>query len=209
MNIAKLREAEERFLRKYPGGFSDPLIAEISKKHKVEKMNKLAWDSFAAENFEDPEKIVEAMGKVVSQSSLISVFEKPKFKDLIKALSSDEKERMSLGLKEFLHGDQESGFRLMTGLLKEYNLAKWPLLTVCPMYYKPDVEVFIKPTTAKAVVAYFELEGVYYSPNPTFEFYKAYREQINKMKKEVAKSMQLDNGVFCGFLMMSLDGCAD
>lgn len=205
MNRSKLREAEERFLRKYPGGFSDPLMVEIAKRHKVEKMNKLAQDSFAIENFEDPEKIVDAMSRIVSQSSLVSVFEKPKFKDLVKALSSDEKERMSMGLREFLHGNQEPGFRLMAGLLKEYNLAKWPILTVCPIYYRPDTEVFIKPTTAKAVIAYFELEGLYYSPNPTFEFYRAYREQINIMKKEVAESMQFDNAAFCGFLMMSLD----
>jgi hypothetical protein len=140
---------------------------------------------------------------------LVSVFEKPKFKDLIKALSSEEKERLSLGLKEFLHGNQELGFRLMAGLLKEYNLAKWPLLTVCPIYYRPEVEVFIKPTTAKAVISYFELDGLYYSPNPTFGFYRAYREQINLMKKEVAKSMQFDNAAFCGFLMMSLESSSD
>ncbi len=209
MNKTKLKEAEERFLMRYPGGFSDPLMIQIAKKHKVEKMNKLAQDSFAIEQFENPNKIADSMSKIVSQSSMVSIFEKPKFRDLVKAINDDEKERLSLGLKEFLHGDQAFGFRLMSDLLREYQLAKWPLLTVCSVYYRPSVEVFVKPTTAKGVIEYFELEGLKYSPKPTFEFYRAYREQINLMKKEVAATLQFDNAAFCGFLMMSIENLAD
>jgi len=136
---------------------------------------------------------------------MVSVFEKPKFRDLVKAISPGERALLSQGLREFLHGDQASGFGLMTGLLEEYKLAKWPLLTVCPVYYRPDVEVFIKPTTVKSVIEYFELEGLKYSPKPTYDFYRAYREQINRIKKEVDTSLQIDNTAFCGFLMMSLE----
>lgn len=205
MNRTKLKEAEERFFMRYPGGFSDPMMLEIAKKHKVEKMNKLAQDSFAIERFESPNKIADSMSKIVSQSSMVSIFEKPKFRDLVKAISDNEKERLSYGLKEFLHGDQEAGFKLMSGLLKEYKLAKWPLLTVCPIYYRPGEEVFIKPTTAKGVIEYFELEGLKYSPNPTFEFYRDYREQINQIKNEVNAALQVDNAAFCGFLLMSIE----
>jgi hypothetical protein len=205
MNRVKLKEAEERFLMRYPGGFSNLLMLEMAKKHKVEKMKKLAQESFAIEQFESPNEIVDSISKIVCQSSMVSLFEKPKFRDLVKAISNSEKERLSFGLKEFLHGDQKFGFKLMSDLLIEYKLAKWPLLTVCPIYYRPGVEVFIKPTTAKGVITYFELEGLKYSPNPTFEFYRAYREQINQMKKELDTSLQYDNAAFCGFLMMSME----
>ena len=205
MNRTKLKEAEERFFMQYPGGFSDPLMLEISKKHKVEKMNKLAKESFAVEQFENPSQIADSMSKIVSQSSLVSLFEKPKFRDLVKAMSDNEKERLSHGLKEFLHGDQKFGFELMSALLTEYKLAKWPLLTVCPNYYRPSVEILVKPTTAKGIIEHFELEGLKYSPKPTFEFYRAYREQINQIKKEVNLLLQFDNAAFCGFLMMSLE----
>jgi hypothetical protein len=205
LNSKKLKEAEERFLLRYPGGFSNPSMLEIAKKHKVEKMNKMAQDSFAIENFDNTDRIIDSMTKVISQSSMVSVFEKPRFRDLVKAISDDERVRLSHGLKEFLHGDQEGGFKLMTGLLSEYKLAKWPLLTVCPIYYRPGVEVFIKPTTVKGVIEYFELDGLKYSPKPTFEFYRDYREQINLIKKEVDASLQVDNAAFCGFLMMSLE----
>lgn len=209
MNREKLKEAEARFLKRYPGGFSNPMMLEIAKKHKVEKMNKLAQDSFSIKNFENPDGIVDSMKKIIGQSSMVSVFEKPKFRDLVSSMNDNEKSRLSRGLEEFLHGDQQSGFVLMSDLLNEYNLAKWTLLTACPLYYRPEVEVFIKPTTVKGVIKYFELEGLTYSPKPTFEFYQAYRGQINQIKKEVDTSLQVDNGAFCGFLMMSIGSFTD
>jgi len=208
MNSKKLKEAEERFLMQYPGGFNNPMMLEIAKKHKVKKMSIFAQDSFTIEQFESPSGIIDSMNKIVSQSSLVSIFEKPKFRDLVKTMNENEKERLSNGLKEFLHGDQKFGFELMTNLLNEYRLSKWPLLTVYPIYYRPGVEVFVKPTTAKWIIENFELEGLKYSPKPTFEFYKAYREQINQMKKEVDASMQVDNAAFCGFIMLSMENIA-
>jgi hypothetical protein len=204
MNRARLKEAEERIFMEYPGGFSNPLMLEIAKKHKAEKMHKLAQDSFAIEEFSSPGKIVDSMSKIVSQSSMVSLFEKPRFRDTVKTLSDSKRESLSTGLQEFLYGDQKSGFELMCTLLAEYKLAKWTLLTVCPSYFRPAVEVFIKPTTVKGVIEYFELEGLTYSANPTFEFYRAYREEINEMKKKVDPSLQLDNAAFCGFLMLSM-----
>lgn len=204
MNRMKLKDAEARFLAEYPGGFSDPLMDEIVKKHKVEKMNKLTQESLAPERFENTGGIVESMAKIVSQSSMVSVFEKPRFRDFTKALNSEEKERLALGLKEFLHGNQGFGFELMCDLLHEYKLAKWTLLTICPVYYRPEVEVFIKPTTTKWIIRHFELEGLIYSPRPTFEFYRAYRDQVNRMKAQVGDSLQGNNAAFTGFLMMSM-----
>lgn len=205
MNQVRLKEAEERFLIRYPGGFANQEILQIAKKHKIEKMKKLALDCFSPEQFASAETIVESMQKVISQSSLISIFEKPKFRDVIKSLNANEKEHLAHGLKEFLHGDQAFGFRLITGLLQEYKLAKWPLVTVCSVYYHPDKEIFIKPTTTKGIIAHFELTGLKYNPTPTFEFYQAYREQLLQMKQSVDVSLQVDNAAFCGFLMMAMD----
>ncbi len=209
MNKRKLKEAEERFFSRYPEGFSDPMILEISKKHRVEKMNKLAQDSFAVEQFENPGTIVDSMNRIISQSALISVFEKPKFKELVKAMGDIEKVRLAHGLKEFLYQDQKYGFEQMAALMEEYKLAKWPLLTACPIYFRPEAEVYVKPTAAKGIIEYFELEGIHYSPRPSFEFYQAYRENINQMKKEVSPSLPSDNAAFCGFLMMAMDSTAD
>ncbi len=205
MNKLKLKEAQDRFSRRYPDGFSDAQMIAITKKHKVEKMKKMAHDSFALEQFESPDNIVAAMSKIVSQSSLISVFEKPKFKEFVNSITGREKEQLAQGLKEFLHGDQEAGFELMADLLGKYKLAKWPLLTVYGIYFRPDEEVFVKPTTAKRIIEYFELTGLQYSSTPTFAFYKTYREQIRQLKQKADASLQVDNAAFCGFLMLSIE----
>ncbi len=204
MNTAKLKEAEEKFLMRFPGGFSHPQMIELAKKHKVEKMKQLAQTCFAIEKFEKSSDIIISMGKIVSQSSLVSIFEKPKFRDWLKVLSDGEKDHLTRGLKEYLHGNQAFGFRVMTELLQEYKLAKWPLLTVYPIYYRPEVEVFVKPTTVKGIIEYFELTGLKYSSKPNFEFYQTFREQIRQMKQAVDVSLQIDNAAFCGFLLMTM-----
>ncbi|MDA3939002.1 MAG: hypothetical protein PF693_06815 [Spirochaetia bacterium] len=40
MNLDKLKKAESDFLKTYPGGFTNPQMMELSKKHKPEKMAK-------------------------------------------------------------------------------------------------------------------------------------------------------------------------
>jgi hypothetical protein len=145
------------------------------------------------------------MRKIVTSSSMVSVFEKPKFRDLLNDLSNGEREELADGLKNTLHGDQAKGFSQMISVLLPYKMAKWTLLTVCPVYYRPAVEVFIKPTTVKNVIEYFELQGLTYSPKASWEFYKLYREQINLMKSSMDKRLQLDNAAFSGFLMMSIE----
>lgn len=209
MNKARLLEAEGRFLTLYPGGFNNARSLEIAKKHKVEKMTRMTQESFAAERFSDPDEIVASMSKVAGQSSLVSVFEKPKFRDLIKELNSREREQLAQGLGEFLHGDQRTGFELMTDLLSEYKLAKWPLLTIYGVYYNPSVEVLVKPTTAKGIIKHFELEGIHYSPRPTYEFYDAYRTRIHEMKALVSPGLRADNAAFCGFLMVAMESGED
>ncbi len=206
MNMAKLREAEARFLLQYPGGFSHPDIQAISRKHRLEKMHKLAQLCFEVERFADISGIVASVGQIVTQSSLVSVFEKMRFRELIGMLHSRERVDLSKGLFELLYGDQEYGFRVLVDLLDEFKLAKWPLLTVCPVYFRPSVEALVKPNTAKRVIAHFELEGLEYTSRPTFVFYRAYRDQINRMKQAMqGEGLPSDNAAFCGFLLMAIE----
>ena len=93
MNVAKLQRAEQAFLDRYPGGFANPEITAIRrKKHNVDKMVAFAQEGFANRNFKSPDQIVQNMIKVVSHSSVISVFEKPRFRDVVNDLSPEENE---------------------------------------------------------------------------------------------------------------------
>jgi hypothetical protein len=206
MNTEKLKQAEKNFLRRYPGGFTHPEMMEISKKHKPEKMFNMARDGFGSEKFSDSAGIIDSMVKVINSSSLVSLFEKPKFRDFAKHLDHDRRNLITEGLNQLLHGNQESGFDMLIDMLGEEKLAKWTLMTIIPTYYSPDKEVFIKPTTTKGVIKYFELEDLIYKPLPTYDFYYRYRDEINSMKKKVSSLLSPSNPAFSGFLMMVMEG---
>jgi hypothetical protein len=204
MNIDRLKAAENEFLIRYPQGFSSPEMEQIAKKHKMDKMVADAQAMFAEEAFTRPQQIAEDMVRSVSRSSMVSLFEKPKFRDYVKAMTHDEREALAFSLKDFLYGDQEYGFHTMRDLLLPVKLAKWSLMTIIPNYVKPDDEVFVKPTTAKGVIRLFELENLSYKPTPSYEFYQEYRWQIQQMKTLVDPILTPSNAAFSGFLMMSL-----
>lgn len=204
MNIDRLKRAEELFLARYPGGFSHPEMQAIGKKHKMDKMISLSSELFAKKNFRDPPEIIEAMIKIVSRSSMVSVFEKPKFRDFARGLEPKQKNALSSGLKEQLYGDSEKGFDKVLNIMLSEKIAKWSLISICPVYVRPEEEVFVKPTTAKKAIAHFELENLNYRPQPSWDFYQTFRSVINDMKTRVDPSLSPNSAAFTGFLMMSM-----
>lgn len=206
MNSEKLKHAEINFLQRYPGGFTNPEILEISKKHKMKKISTLAQERFKLEEFSNSQNILEGMIKLVNSSSMVSLFEKPKFRDFVNQLDFDRKDLIAHGVKEFLYGNEESGFDILVDMLNEDKLAKWTLLTVIPAYFSPKKEVFVKPTTTKNVIKYFELEDLVYKPLPSYDFYKRYRDEIHNMKNKVSDLLSPNNAAFTGFLMMAMEG---
>lgn len=204
MNKEVLQRAEALFLQKYPAGFMQPELEALGKKHKMPQMIAFAQESFAPLMFARHTEIAEAMIKVISRSSMVSMFEKPKFRDFVRSLDSRETEALAAALRAQLHGEQQHGFEAMVSILKPAKLAKWSLVTIIPNYYYPDAEVFVKPTTAKGVIKHFELAALDYKPEPTWEFYQGYREAILAMKAQVIDTLSPNNAAFCGFLMMSL-----
>ncbi len=204
MNLQQLKESEASFLQTWPGGFSHPEMQALGKKHKMEQMVSMAQEQFAKKRFNDAGAITESMVKLVTRASMVSLFEKPKFRDAVTGMTPNQKTELANALKALLHGNQQKGFEALVGCLTPHKLAKWSLVTILPNYYRPDDEVFVKPTTAKGVIEQFKLEGLVYKPQPTWAFYSAYREAILKMRAAVNPLIAPNNAAFCGFLMMSL-----
>lgn len=205
MNIQKLKIAEQTFLSRYPHGFDDPEMKAIGKKHKMDKMIELTQSAFAKKHFRDTQDIIDNMAKIIGRSSMVSVFEKPKFKDFTRTLTPKEKNRFVDGLKKQLHGDQQEGFEQTLELMKMAKLAKWSLISILPVYFRPQDEIFVKPTTTKSVIATFELDELIYRPQPYWEFYIRYRALLNEMKTQVCPSLSPNSAAFSGFLMMSMN----
>jgi hypothetical protein len=207
MNLGKLKQAEEAFLQRYPAGFDNPeIIALRKKKHNVDKMIAFAQETFAKRNFKLPDQIVQNMIKVISRSSVISVFEKPRFRDFAEAFSSEDRKWLSDALEELLHGKEQPGFETVLEMLKSGKVANWSLMTICQTYFHPQRDVLVKPTTVKGIVEYFELNNLHYRPSPTWAFYDAYRSTIHEMKSKVDKSLSPSNVAFSWFLLLSFHG---
>lgn len=204
MNLEKLRFAEHAFLTRYPGGFSNPEMQAIGKKHRVDKMSLLTQECFLKKNFRDTFDIIDNMVKIVGRSSMVSVFEKPRFKDFTNSLTPKEKNQLVAGLKDQLHGAEQQGFEKIVNLLKMNKLAKWSLISIIPAYFRPQQEIFVKPTTTKGIIAHFELNSLHYKPQPSWDFYAEYRDIINAMKTRVDPCLSPNSVAFTGFLMMTL-----
>ena len=205
MNLKKLKQAEESFFKRYPGGFNHPEMVAIGKKHKMDKMIALTQESFSKDNFKSQELIIENMIKVISRSPMVSVFEKPKFKDFTNKLILHDRKLLVSGLEELLYGKEQQGFEVMIDVLKSGKMAKWSLITVCPNYFRPRIDVFVKPTAVKGIIEFFDLKSLQYKPTPTWDFYEQYRDVINEMKSKVDSSLSPNNATFSGFLMMNVE----
>ena len=204
MNLKRLKQAEAEFLARYPGGFNHPDMITIGKKHNVGKMTEQAKELLSKKSFQKTGPVLDSLIKIVSRSSMVSMFEKPKFRDYVNGLDRDEREALAMGFQLLLHGKQQRGFDIIIDILARGKLAKWSLATICPTYMKPLDEVFVKPTTAKNVIKYLELENLDYKPRPSWAFYEEFRRQILAMKEKVDPSISPSNAAFTGFLMMSL-----
>lgn len=207
MNVERLRRAEADFLQAYPDGFNDPGLQEIGKKHRVAKMTELAHELLAKPRFNQPNALVEDVVKLVSRSSMVSMFEKPKFRDAVHDMNSDERESFAAAYRQLIHptkrATQEDGFEKLVELLANRKLAKWSLMTIGLVYFRPDDEVFVKPTTAKKIIQGLELD-LHYRPRPSWEFYDGYRSALLDIKAQVNPSLATNNAALTGFLMMTL-----
>jgi len=199
----KLKALEEKFFLDYPQGFDSEEMLKTEKKHKLDKMSKMARENFSVEAFESGD-ILESFKKLINQSSLVSRFEKPTFKHFIETINEEEKVLLIKGIYENLHGDEKLGFEIMCDLMRPYKTAKWPILTVLRAYYNLQTDIFIKPTTVKSILNYFESD-LKYTSKPNFEFYDAYRSFLNGIKDQASQAVKPNNPAFSGFMRLTID----
>ena len=204
MNIEKLKDAEREFFMDHPQGFQSPDMMEVGKKHKVDKMTEFAHDVLSKESLKDTEASCDNFIKLVSKSSMVSLFEKPKFRDGVRAMTPTDKEGLVRGVKDLVHDNEEDGFNKVLEIFKKYKLAKWTLITVFRCYFYPNTDMLYKPTTVKNIIKKYELKELVYKPTPSYEFFINYRDAINDMKTHVDQSLSPNNPSFSGFLMMTM-----
>lgn len=205
MNIEKLKECEYRFYDYYKDGFNDEKLVKTVKLFNTIKFNEMAKKSFAIENFSNIEIVTEGFFTILLKSPLVSFYEGDTLRKALKSFTNFEKEMLSIYLQDILYGNLKNSFDDFIELMATKNLAKWHIITLIPYYFLPNENYFLKPTTTKNIIKYFELENLKYSSKPTFKFYKEYIKMLEKMKKVVKKELVDDNAKFTGFLRMTME----
>ena len=81
------------------------LFWKSEKKHE-----KYIKEVCSKENFSNGLNIFEDVAKIVSKSSLVSVFEKMRFRDLMKEFDLMERQEFLDAVYENLHGNERQGF---------------------------------------------------------------------------------------------------
>jgi len=203
MNLKKLREAESLFMLRYPEGFASPEMQAVRRKHNVDKLSEFAATALSKQSFVNQGQVLDDIVKIVTRSSMVSMFEKPRFRSYVNGLSREDREYLAAAYRRLLHGKQETGFNQILEVLSEGQLAKWSLMTIVMYQYRPQIDVFVKPTTTKNVIRQFELQDLVYRPRPSWEFYTGYRDAVHRMKSHLNPSLSPNNAAFTGFLMMS------
>jgi len=205
MNINRLKVLESKFFAMYPEGFMDDKFKAVSKKHNFKKVSQFVRDVCSEESLKQGLYAIDDIMRVVSKSSMVSVFEKMRFRDLVREFDVTEKMLVVAAINELIHGDEEEGFTELYNMLSPYKLAKWPILTVFRAYYYPEYDVLVKPTTVKKILKYLEIEDIQYSPKASYDFYNKYRDHINFLKKQVDPRLSPHNPAFSGFMMITID----
>ena len=205
MNIQKLKQAEAEFLAIYPDGFADPGMAPIKKKHNVDKLSEFTQANLTPADFNKPHQVCDTLVRIVSRSSMVSMFEKPRFRDFVGSLNSHEKEYLACAFEKRLYGrSKRAGFEEILGMLSHHKVAKWPIISAVPYYFAPKKEAFVKPTTAKGIIAFLDIENLQYKPMPSWEFYRGYLKLLGQVKKQVHPSLAPNYAALSGFLMSAL-----
>ena len=160
MNIEKLMEAEAAFLARFPEGFNDadPWMERIRKRHNVAQLVDFARTNLTEITLSQPQKFADTVLKIINRSSMVSRFEKPPFREFLESLNSKDRRYFAEAFRKRLFGRQKHrGFEEIVELLAHYKLARWSLVSAVPFYFAPTKEAFVKPTTAKKIIAYLEV----------------------------------------------------
>lgn len=205
MNLNKLKDLESEFLDRYPKGFEDEHFFPKIKKFNPEKLETFAKEALKKENFSNPNLLVEGFFKTIQKSVMVSLFDKLKLKDAISSLNAYEKDMLSIEIYELLYGNKKNGFEGLVEFLSQYHLAKWTIISLAPYSINRHSEYFIKPTTTKMVIKFFDLKELIYKPKPSFEFYQNYTKALDEMKLKLHDSLTFDNVAFTSFFKVAIE----
>jgi hypothetical protein len=187
--------SRRKFLRFFPGGFTDPTYLEWERDYKWQTHERwnaaLGKREFGAMLLRKNYAEIAARAVRVEQQSrhsMIFSFEKMALRDATKVASGAK--AFSEGLYDFLHGSRSLESRFMqwvevvSGLpRRQTRVLTWPLVTVFAFIAQPDTHMFLKPmvTREAARVLGFDFR---YASRPNWNTYASLLEFAARVRRD-------------------------
>lgn len=188
--------ARRKFLRFFPGGFSDPTYLEWERDYKWE--SHLRWEeSLGRRNFQrllregEFESIALTALRVEQRSRhpMIFSFEKMALRDAVR--SADGARAFAEGLFDLLHGSGGMPQRFDRWVAAVASLPRkgtrvltWPVVTVFPFIAQPGRHLFFKPTVTRRAAAAYHWP-LPYEARPSWTGYLALLDFAERLRNDL------------------------
>jgi len=134
--------ARARFLSFFPQGFKGADYLGHERAYKLDAKSKLDR-AVPLEEALTGRGNGEAILSIYRATNLLFSIEKTRLQDLLRGPDSDDFVRSAA---TFAKGDYVQGLREMKSILKRTDNAKWTVATYLAFLWRPDANVFLKPT---------------------------------------------------------------
>jgi hypothetical protein len=186
---------QRKFLRYFPGGFSDKTYLDWERDYKWEAHERWEGALGRAEfrRLLRAGEFSEAAARAVrveqrTRHSMIFSFEKMALRDAVKSESGAR--AFAEGLYELLHGTGSLERRFNSWVetvaalpRRQTRVLTWPMVTVWGFLAQPDTHIFLKPTVTRAAAAKYGFDFKYKS-RPNWETYASLLELAETVRRD-------------------------
>jgi hypothetical protein len=191
---AQARRARAKFLRIFPGGFSDQTYLDWERGYKWKAHQR--WEEALNESvFRDLlrrkrfAEIATRAIRIESRTNLLFSFEKMALRDAVR--SSTGARIFASALFDFLHGSDtmEERFEWWVEAIgrlprRKTRVLTWPLVTVFGFIAQPSRHFFLKPTVTREAARRYGSE-IPYASRPRWAVYESLLRFVNQARADI------------------------
>src|SRR5688572_7460327 len=200
----RARKCRRKFLRIFPGGFTDETYLEWERDYKWEAHERwsltLSKPTFRALlDAGDHEHVAKLAVATESRTNLLFSFEKMALRDAVR--SPGGARAFAEGLDAFLHGgdDAQRAFEAWCGVLaqlprRQTRVLTWPLATVFGFLAQPGRHIFLKPNVTRIAARAYGYDFSYVS-RPGWDTYASllgFADRIRRDQRDLRPRDMID-----------------
>ncbi|MEX2154509.1 MAG: hypothetical protein WD825_14300 [Gemmatimonadaceae bacterium] len=200
----KALKCRRKFLRFFPGGFSDETYLDWERNYKWGAYERwcavLRRNSFRSLiDSGDYEGVARHAVTIESRTNLLFSFEKMALRDAVR--SREGAQAFAEGLWHFLHGtgtDQERFEKWVEVIAdlprKQTRVLTWPIATIFGFISQPEKHVFLKPLVTRASAEEYGFD-LHYESRPNWRTYVSlleFAEQVREDQRDLGPRDMID-----------------